>query len=156
MIDEDYLKENINKYNTIKEKVNQTNNIKLIYFVDLALDLCMRSRDILKLQWNQIDFENKIIIDAYRTQKSEANRKTVNLELTKHDLFLGCEHIIDDLKKWYDKTKDKEIIFPNYNTFKINDSLRILLKDNKFYSHQLRGIGLTKKLYDLKGVNHCD
>jgi integrase len=110
----------------------------------------MRSRDILSLRWNQIDFENCIIKDAYRTQKSKTRGKIFNLELTRHDLFIDCEHVIKNLKRWYGKTEDKIMIFPDciYH-IKISNPLKVLLNDDKFYTHQLRGIGMAKRLYEL-------
>jgi integrase len=97
----------------------------------------LRQSDALGLKWDQINIEDKIIKDLMIRK----NNFVIDIPLT--------DNAIDALKAWYDKTDNKDKVFPNLKVYKCADRIGELIGDNLFSGHELRNIGLSLKACEI-------
>jgi integrase len=121
-------------YYRILNKLKEANEHQLLAFAMLGMHLCLRQSDILKLKWEQIDFENMKINNVHLLKGGYIG--SLDLEI----------RLVSALKKWYENTDDKTMIFPKLKRYETGNKIGELIGDTTFNNHDLRSIGLCLKL----------
>ena len=114
----------------IFNKLNELEEYELLTFASCGIYLRLRSIDILKLQWEQFDFENMVVKDICITKN---NMKT---DIDMH------ERLRIVLKTWQEKSNDKIKLFPNLKRYGTAEKIGEIIGDVRFKNHDLRSIGL--------------
>lgn len=124
-------------YYRIINKLKESNEYQLLTFAMLGMHLCLRQNDILRLKWEQIDFDNVKINNVHRIKGDvDTYIGSIDLEIT----------VVKILKEWYRQTSDKTLMFPNLKRFETGKRIGELIGDTQFHNHDLRSIGLYLKL----------
>lgn len=129
-------------YNRILNKLEH--QYELLSFALIGMNLLLRQSDILKLKWEQFDFNNKKINNVYLTRESNLRKKDIVIESFDLD-----DDLISALQMWYDETKDKINVFPKLKKYQASKKIAELIGDNRFCNHDLRSIGICLKAEDI-------
>jgi integrase len=124
-------------YYRIINKLKEREEYQLLSFAMLGMHLGLRQNDILKLMWEQIDFDNMKINNVHLIKGDrDVVVDSLNLETT----------VISVLRIWHEQTEDKVNIFPKLKRYETGIRIGELIGDIRFNNHDLRSIGLCLKL----------
>ena len=125
--------------NRIITKLTEAEEYELLCYALFGMGLLLRQSDILKLEWEQIDFSSGEVGDVYLTKLS--NQKGIDM----HSDYILSEELINALEKWYGKTPNKELIFPNLKKYSSAKRIGEIIGDICLSANELRSIGIVLK-----------
>lgn len=119
----------------ILTKLEENSEHELLAFVILTLKYGLRKDEVLGINWNQINYDKKIIENV----KRKNNFITEYLELDSE-----AERILRRLE-YCNRTNGEEKIFPilSLKRFAIGELIGKNIGDNYFTTHELRGLATT-------------
>ena len=124
-------------HNRIVQKLSQAKDWELLSFALLGLNLLLRQSDILRLEWDQVDFSNCTLNNVMLIKgDSQILIASYNLD----------DQLVDVLAKLHSNTNDPINIFPNLNRYIVGKKIGDMIGDIRFCTQELRIIGTCLKL----------
>lgn len=145
----DYKESRIEYCNYIADrifnKLKDEQEYELLTYALCGMCLGLRNSDILKLEWDQFDLENKIIKNVILTKLSNQRGKEVKIDIT-FPVNLSIpfyERFKYALDRWSEMTDDKIKVFPNLKTWGTSDRIGEIIGVLGFNTHDLRSMSIV-------------
>ena len=101
----------------------------------------MRQSDILRLEWDQVDFSNCTLNNVMLIKgDSQILVDSYNLD----------DQLVDVLAKWHSNTNDTINLFPNLKRYMVGKKIGDMIGNIRFCTHDLRLIGTYLKLCEVQ------